>query len=385
MPARKSFAPKTQPPDYQVLTHPISLENAAFAVDAQLLMLMPRAAATLRHPNVRMPMLRSDPDGYYLEQRLEMDPEDGNEFSLTRRIGLDYLTPEEWDGMKTAFELFNLEACQELGVSKGLEVVSDRRLNRLLTGLMTFLNPRQMSIVLYLYRLAAQQQSQTVTLRSNDLLQAFGYTRTKDGGFASKLRSQLHRDLVMLHRTELIYPPFKVANKSNASKSNVGKAIVKTLIRIQDYQIATASRTFDLFKAADYTYELADVYTIDLEFAEGIGRKPDCLMFPQNFDLRQPIGSNAKNDYKTRLLIYLASRLKWDNPSDREHLILSKRSVFWNLDLFGSNSSRNNQIFWRTIEDLKTAGYLTNAQELPGKKKTNHIQFQMNSAMLQLK
>jgi hypothetical protein len=35
-------------------------------------------------------------------------------------------------------------------------------------------------------------------------LNAGGYTRTKDGGFASKLRSQLNR-LVALHRTELVF------------------------------------------------------------------------------------------------------------------------------------------------------------------------------------
>jgi hypothetical protein len=350
---------------------------ATFAIDAQLLMLLPRAGASLRHPNVRSPLLRSDPDGYYLEQRLEMDPDENSEFSLTRRVLLDHLQPQEWDDIKTQFEMFDVVACRDSGMSKGLVAIGDRRLERLLTGIMTFLNPRQVAIIFYLYKLAAQQQSQTVTLRSNDLLQAFGYTRTKDGGFASKLRSQLHRDLVALHRTELIYPALKA--------KTAGKAKVKTILKIKDWQIANAPRQFDLFQAADYTYELADLYTIDLEFTDGIGRKSDCLLFPQTFNIQQPIGSNAKNDYKTRLLLYIASRLKWDNPSDREYLILSKQSVFRNIDLFGSNSSRNNQIFWRTIEELKAAGYLTSAQELPGKKKINSIQFQINPEKIQMK
>ncbi len=355
-------------------TKQLTVEGESFPVDAQLLMLLPRAGASLRHPDVRSPMLRQDPDGYYLEQRLEMDPEDSSELGLTRRILLDQLAPTEWEAMKIAFASVPFDVCRESGVSKGLALIQDRRLERLLTGIMTFLNPRQIAIVLYLYRLAAQQQSQTVTLRPNDLLQAFGYTRTKDGGFASKLRSQLHRDLVALHRTELIYPPLR--------GKTAGKAKIKTVLRIKDYQIANAPRDFDLLKAADYTYELADLYTISLEFCEGIGRKSDCLFFPHSLDIRQPIGSNAKNDYTTRLLIYLTSRLKWEAPSDGEYLILSKQSVFRNLDLFGSNSSRNNQIFWRTVEELKGLGYLIGAQELPGKKKINSVQFQVNSECL---
>jgi hypothetical protein len=350
-----------------------------FPVDGQLLMLLPRAGASLRSPMLRSPLLRSDPDGYYLEQRLEMDPDETSEFGLTRRVLLDHLTPTEWDELKTSFTLFDWDACRSVGLSQGLAGITDRRLVRLLTGIMTFLHPRQIAIVLYLYRLAAQQQhmtqSMTVMLRSNDLLQAFGYTRTRDGGFASKLRSQLHRDLMALHRTELVYAPLK-------AKTAV-KAKIKTICRIKDFQVANGQ--FDLAQAADYTYELADTYTIGLEFIEGIGRKPDCLWLPQGFDLAQPIGSNAKNDYKTRLLIYLASRLKWDAPSDGEYLILSKLSLFRNLDLFGSNSSRNNQIFWRTVENLKAAGYIVGAQELPGKKKINSIQFQINSERLRSK
>jgi hypothetical protein len=57
---------------------PIRQTNAnvshAFAIDAQLLMLLPRAGVSLRHSDARSPILRADPDGYYLEQRIEADP-----------------------------------------------------------------------------------------------------------------------------------------------------------------------------------------------------------------------------------------------------------------------------------------------------------------------
>ena len=101
-------------------------------------------------------------------------------------------------------------------------------------------------------------------------------------------------------------------------------------------------------------------------------------MFAGDVDVTQKLGSNTKNDYRTKLLIYLASRLKWDSPQDGQYLTISKQYLFKNLDLLGSNSSRNNQIFWRTVEELQQEGYILGAQELPGKRKTPSIQFQIN-------
>jgi hypothetical protein len=352
-----------------------------FPIDAQLLMLLPRAGASLRHPDARSPILRSDPDGYYLEQRIESDPSELSEVGLTRRIALEDLLPEEWADFQQTLQAIDIDQCRQVGVSQSLESLENRRWQRLLTGVMTFLNPRQVAIVLYLYRLTAQQNSPVITLESNELLQALGYTRTKDGGFAAKLRSQLHRDLVMLHRTELIYPALNSKIKFTNPKATSAKARTKAILQIKDGQL-NSRKLFNLWRAADHTYELADRYTIVLGFTDGLGRRGDCLWLPNSFDISQSIGSNAKNNYKMRLLIYLASRLKWDAPSDAEYLILPKTYVFRNLDLFGSNGSRNNQIFWRTVAELKAMGYLLSAQELPGKKKQNSIQFQINSEQL---
>jgi hypothetical protein len=352
-----------------------------FPIDAQLLMLLPRAGASLRHPDARSPILRSDPAGYYLEQRIESDPAELSEVGLTRRIGLEDLSLTEWADFQQTLQAIDVDECRQAGVSQSLAQVQNRRWQRLLTGVMTFLNPRQVAIVVYLYRLAAQQQNHIVTLKSNELLQALGYTRTKDGGFAAKLRSQLHRDLVMLHRTELIYPVLHSKIRFTNAMLTGSKARAKAILQIQGCHL-NSRKSFNLFQAADYTYELADRYTIALGFTDGLGRQGDCLWLPSHFDISQSIGSNAKNNYKTRLLIYLASRLKWETPSDAEYLILPKSYVFRNLDLFGSNGSRNNQIFWRTVESLKAAGYLISAQELPGKRKQNSIQFQINSEQL---
>ncbi len=354
-------------------------DRTTFPVDGQLLMVLPRASASLKNPDVQLPILRSDEDGYYLEVRVEADPNETSELALTRRIPLENLTAEEWEDLKQQYAQLDLQTCTDQGISKGLEKIQDRRIQRLFMALLTFLNPRQVSIVLYLYKLAAQQgNGPQVTFRSNDLLESLGYTRTKDGGFASKLRSQLNRDLVALHRTELVLA------QSLRKGNNIGaKVIIKSVLRIKDYEIDNVPRDFDLVKAADYTYELADAYTVSLEFFEGPGRTGDYVLFASDIDISQKLGSNAKNDYATKLLIYLASRLKWDTPQDGQFLAISKQYLFKNLDLLGSNSSRNNQIFWRTVEELQQQGYILGAQELPGKKKASIIQFQINPEKLQ--
>lgn len=341
-------------------------------------MVLPRAAAALKNPDVHLPVLRADEEGYYLEMQVEADASESSEVALIRRVPLENLSAEEWEDLKAQYANLDLQACTDRGVSKGLEKIQDRKVQRLFMALLTFLNPRQVSIVLYLYKLAAQQgNGPIVTFRSNDLLTSLGYTRTKDGGFASKLRSQLNCDLVALHRTELV-----LAQSLQKGSQMGAKVIIKSVLRIKDYEIDHVPRDFDLVKAADYTYELADAYTISLEFFEGPSRTGDYVLFASDLDISQKLGSNAKCDYKTKLLIYLASRMKWDTLREGQCLIISKQYLFKNLDLLGSNSSRNHQIFWRTVEELRQEGYILGAQEIPGKKKVSSIQFQLNPAKL---
>jgi hypothetical protein len=160
------------------------------------------------------------------------------------------------------------------------------------------------------------------------------------------------------------------------------KVMVKSILRIRDYEIDNLPRDFDLTKAADYTYELANGYTVALEFFEEPSRTGDYVLFPNSIDTTQKWGRNAKNDYKMKLLIYLASRMKWDTPIDGQYLIISKSYLLKNLDLLGSNFSRNNTILWRTIGELKKEGYVLEAQEFPGKRNMANIQFQINPEKL---
>ncbi|MBD1910663.1 MULTISPECIES: hypothetical protein [unclassified Leptolyngbya] len=354
-------------------------KNLSFPVDGQLLMVLPRASASAKNPDVQLPVLRSDRDGYYLEMRVEADSNGSGEVSVTRRVSLEDLTAEEWEELKHQYDSLNFDALVAQGVGKGLEKIQDRKIQRLFVALMTFLNPRQVAIVLYLYKLAAEQDDgPVVTFRSNDLLESLGYSKTRGGSFHARVRSQLNQDLVALHRVELMMA------KSLRDGNKIGaEVLIKSILRIRSYKMDNLSRDFDLGKAADYTYELADSYTISLEFFEGTGRTGDYVLFASDIDITQKHGSNAKNDYKTKLLVYLASRLKWDSPQDRQYLVVSKQYLFKNLDLLGSNKSRNNQIFWRTVEELQQEGYILGAQELTEKRKTS-VQFQINPEKLTL-
>lgn len=343
-------------------------------------MVLPRAAASVNNPDVHLPILRSDGEGYYLEMRVEADTSNASEVAVTRRVPLEDLTADEWEELKQQYDSLDLEAIVDQGISRGLEKIQDRKIQRLFMALLTFLNPRQVGIVLYLYKLAAEQNNgPVVTFRSNDLLESLGYSRTKGGSFHAKVRSQLNRDLVALHRVELVLA------KSLREGNKIGaEVIIKSILRIKSYKIENLSRDFDLVKAADYTYELADSYTVSLEFFEGPSRTGDYVLFAGDVDITQKLGNNTKNDYKTKLLLYLASRLKWDSPQDGQYLTISKQYLFKNLDLLGSNSSRNNQIFWRTVGELQQEGYILGAQEIPGKRKTPTIQFQINPERLKL-
>ena len=349
-----------------------------FAVDGQLVRLLPRAGASFKNPDVNLPVLRADAGGYYLEMRVEADPDELSEVAVTRRIPLEDLSREEWQELKERYDNLDLDAYLSRGI-KGLDKIDDLRVRRLTATLLTFLNPRQVELVLYLYRAAAASETgPVVKFRSNDLLEVMGYSRTKDGGFHAVVRSQLHCDLMALHRTELVY-----AEETASGDNIVAEVTIKNILRIQKFKVDNVQRDFDSDKAADYTYGSADEYVVNLEFFQTPTPNGGDYVLFGNIDMQQRVGGSAKHDYGTKLLMYLASRLKWDSPKDGQYLTISRRHLYKNLDLFGSNSSRNNSIFWRTVDELKEKQFVVGAREIPGKRKSSVlVEFQINTDMI---
>ncbi len=157
------------------------------------------------------------------------------------------------------------------------------------------------------------------------------------------------------------------------------------MLRIQKFKIDSVQRDFETEKAADYTYGAADAYVVNLGFFQTPARADGDYVLFGNIDMRRQVGNSIQHDYGMKLLMYLASRLRWDSPKDGQYLTISKRHLYKNLDLLGSNSSRNNKIFWRTVEELKEKNFLIDGRELPGKRKSNAlIEFQINSEKIQV-
>ena len=351
-------------------------EELEFPVDGALIRVLSRAGVSIKNPDVRPLIFYDDGNKYAIEMRIDADPEEKGEMEVIRRVPLDNITADEWEDLKHQYAQLDLNLCISEGISKGLEGIEETPIQRLFIALLTYLNPRQKAIVLYLYREAALENatnSPEITFRGNNLLEALGYKRAKDGSFPSTTRSQLHRDLMTLHNIQLIF-----AKSLEEETGRSAEVTIKSVLRVKRYRTDNVPRDFDLSQAASYTYELADEYTVSLEFFEGI-HTGDVVRYPNTISLEQKQGRNAKFDYTTELLVYLGSRLKWDRPDENQYLTISKQYLLKNLGLFGVNKSRNNQILWRTIEELREQGYILEARELPGKRnKMSNIQIQVN-------
>lgn len=342
--------------------------DSFFPVDGRFLMILPRAAATRRNPDVASMEARETAEGHFLESKVVADESEPTEIELVRRVSLKDET--DWQQFKDQLEGLELGNKK---LSDALDEISDSRTKRMIMALGTFLDGSQIAIVLYLYRLASQQNNGPhVKFFSNELLDTLGYSRTLLGTHHPDNRSRLHCDLVSLHRTEILF------GRTLRRGARLGaKMIVKKVLTIKEYEIDNLPREFDLDVAADYTKGLADEYTIELGFADGL-RGGDSVLFANDLDIRLTSQHRLKNDHFMRLVAYLGSRLNWDKPTSGNMLTISKSCLMKNLNILGGNSTRNNQILWETIADLQQKKILLGARELAGKRSRSQIELQIN-------
>ena len=154
------------------MSQPISLSKTAFnglsvtfAVDGHLLRLVSRAGIPLRNPDLRAPLIRGEGEGAFLEMRVESSGD--GELGLVRRIAIESLSPEALEIMPIALDQMDWWACVNKGLAQGLAGVQDRSQTRWLTSLMTFLNPRQLAILLYCYQQSTLAQSTLALVRES--------------------------------------------------------------------------------------------------------------------------------------------------------------------------------------------------------------------------
>ena len=349
-----------------------------FPIDGQFLMILPKAGSSLKNA-VKKPILHSDENGHFIEIKIKADPENLNEVDVTRRIPLENYTEHEWERLKNQIAQMDMQTCLEQGIHKFLERIDDTKLQRLLSSFLTFLNPFQIAIIFFLYREADRQKNgPRIYFRTNELLEWLGYKKEANGCFSSDARSQLHRDLFSLHSTDLFF-----AQPRQRGKKIGAQVLVKKIMLIEGYEIDTLPRDFDLTEAIS-SYGSADSYTVSLGFFEGLTplAQSKRVYFPSDISFKRKKGVNAKHDYKTKLLSLLASHMAWGLLIDGQYLDIPKENIVKSLDLSTSNPSRNNQILWRTVDELKEEGLVLNAEERKMPDKQKIIRFGINSEML---
>jgi hypothetical protein len=353
-------------------------KNEEFPIDGEFLMILPKAGSSLKSA-LKKPILHSDEKGHFIEMKIKADPNNPNEVDVTRRIPLENYTEQEWESLKSQIAQMDMQTCLEQGIHKTLERIEDIKLQRLLSSFLTFLNPFQIAIIFYLYREAEKQKNgPRIYFRSNELLEWLGYKKEANGSFSSDARSQLHRDLFSMDSTYLFF-----AQPRQRGKKLGAQVLVKKILVIEGYEIDTLPREFDLIDAVS-SYGSADSYTVSLGFFEGLSplSQSNRVYFPGNISFKRKQGSRAKYDYRTKLLSLLASHMAWELLIDGQFLDIPKENILKNLDLSGSNPSRNNQIFWRTVDELKEEGLVLNAEERKMPDKQIIIRFGINSEML---
>jgi hypothetical protein len=342
-------------------------------ISTQQLEIMSRAGASIRNPDVENPTVRSDKGIGYLQQTIHADPLESFDVECIRRVRLTGLGEHKIQVLTEALNNLELSSLVDNGLFLELEKkVPDEEVRRLICALFTYCNAEQRKIVLYMYREAAQRKTGTrVTFQTNELLEAFGYDRKEDGSFSASVRSQLHRDLMALHSTELHF------ERPNPGKRRARKVMFRSLLRIRDVDLDNLPRDFDLEQAAKDGYGCADSYTVDLDFFDEDSSK----VIIAEVDFARKTHRRA-DDYDTRLVIFLASRLRKESLVEGNCVVVSKRALNKHLELFGANTSRNNEILWRTIQSLESQKFLLGAAELPGKRQASSIKFSINLDMM---
>jgi hypothetical protein len=362
----------------------MSEQEQFFPIDGEIVRYLHRGGSSVKNRDAQRPQLRQDEDGWFLEMRFEANPEDPEAIELIRRIPLDNPSEEDWKNLQHWYQNLDFQKCISEGISNSLEEIADTKMRRLFLSLLTFLNPRQVAILIYMYKAAdIQGKGPNVYFESNDLLKALGYALSNDGRFPSNVRSQINCDLVAMHRMELVFPnPIQV----DPTRTSY---LVRSILKITEYVVEKGGRKdFDGERAADYTTEMADGYWVSLGFFETIERGSDYLLLSKDINLRQKPSGQSSRDYKMKMFTYLLGRVEKERLTEGQALTVFRSYLFKILELYGSNSSRNNSILWEVLNELINDKIIQEAKEIVKQTRTKrnqpYVQIRLNPNKLKL-
>lgn len=338
-------------------------------MDAQLLSIMATTGAPFKDSLVDLPSLESGADGQYnIVVRVRGSLyHDNDGLSLERRYQLGRLEDEEFDFIQSNiesavrendFRSYPQKVINALDNSaiEQLENAESRRLKRIMLGVSQFCGPRNMETVYLLYKAAYEQGTRTPLIDTRELLAAKGYQRREAiRDYDPNISSQLAQEIVSMHRTEIVFQASTPAKSGKQGRRDVA-VVYKNILRVRRaFYHDRPEEEVDFERGADLTFQLPDVYEVELGFYD---EKDTILLSLPTRGIPTPHINHSK-DYQTRCLIYVAGRLRWDN---RMPMWISKQTLLRKSGILGANSTRNQQLLQQTLDNLLQQGFFLTAE-----------------------
>jgi hypothetical protein len=356
------------------------LSVGKFPVHPMLLEIMSYVSRHVRSGEPARPSLSAVGHQLYLEVHNVAGNIEEGEVSWSRSLELKNLPPDARESIQQQLDLVDFEQCQTNGLSVGLAQVTDNDTKSILHELLTFLNLRQQKILFHLYQKAfSLETGPQVTIDTNDLMEALEYKKGNDGYFYSSDRERVCQDLSILESVRITYGAPVVTEKGVIADI---KRI--NLIAIKGYQRSKADDpNFGWKEALRFDSDLPSKITIRLEHWATREEDENYVLISNDIDVSHIDGRGRREDYRFRLLVYIASRMHKKGLIDNRFLRLSKYYTFKFMGLFGKNDSRNNTYFQAAAKQLIEEGFLRSWKEVQADRQ-QYFEFEINHSKLSL-
>lgn len=344
-----------------------------FQVSGDFFFLLPRFSTSFWSEDVQgLPVLQRQGSKCYLIMKVSENREEVGAIWVDKRVPMEDVSETDVERINDELSRITLAKCRDGGLETALTEVTDDRIRALCLGLMTFLDTPEVKVVLALYQMAAEQgSSPRITVKSNELLERLGYKRNAAGYFEARVRGELKNRLDNLHSVELHFA--RSTRKGQYVDTDVE---VRNILRIKRYRRRDRYEDYDPENIRLLGYELADEYELNLEFFEWQHSSSEVVLIADSVDLGVGRGNPSKSDKKFRLLMYLASRLKKQNPENGV-LTISKSWLIKYARIDDSNTSRRSETLRKAIDALIEEGFVLHAYERPVEKKGGHTFYEI--------
>lgn len=140
-------------------------------------------------------------------------------------------------------------------------------MQRILLGVSLFCGPRNLETVYLIYKAAYEQGTKTPLIDTRLLLEGRGYKRRESiRDYDPNINSQLAQEMLSMHRTEIVFQTATPAKSGKKGYRDVA-VVYKNILRIKRaFYRDRAEEEVDFERAGDLTFQLPDVYEVELGF-----------------------------------------------------------------------------------------------------------------------